>query len=72
MSNILKMEEDGLLYISRPPNKKFFRIALDYNMFVPNNSFVIIYKEEFDQLIIDKNKDKFPKYRRFVREVIFV
>lgn len=58
MSNILKMEEDGLLYIRRKPNNKFFYIALDYNMFVVDKGFIRIYKEEFDQLIGEKNKDK--------------
>lgn len=58
MSNILKMEEDGLLYIRRNSNKKFFCIVLDYNMFVVEKGFVRIYKEEFEQLLTDKNKDK--------------
>ena len=52
-SNILKMEEDGLLYVHADPNKKFFRITLEYEMFMPEKDFVKIYKEEFDQLMPD-------------------
>lgn len=58
MSNILKMEEDGLLYIRRKQNNKFFYIVLDYDIFVVDKGFIRIYKEEFDQLIGTKNKDK--------------
>lgn len=58
MANILKMEEDGLLYISRTPNNKFFRLTLDYDMFMPEKNFVVIYKEEFEQLVREKNRDK--------------
>lgn len=58
MSNILKMEEDELLRIRRKPKSKFFYIELDYNSFVVEKGFIRIYKEEFDQLINEKNKDK--------------
>lgn len=58
MLNILKMQEDGLVNIYQQPNKKFFYINLDYEMFMPEKEFVVIYKEEFDNLIADKVKDK--------------
>lgn len=58
MSNILKMAEDDLLSIRKKPNNKFFYIVLSYESFVINNGFIRIYKEEFDQLIGEKNKDK--------------
>jgi len=58
MSNILKMEEDGLLHMRKKQNNKFFYIVLDYNSFMAEKGFVRIYKEEFDQLIHEKNKDK--------------
>ena len=58
MLNILKMQEDGLVNIYQPPNKKFFYINLDYEMFMGEKDFVIIYKDEFDNLIADKSKDK--------------
>lgn len=58
MSNILKMAQDDLLCIRRKPNNKFFHIELNYESFVLEKGFVRIYKEEFDQLIGEKNKDK--------------
>ena len=58
MSNILQMEKDNLLIIVRDPKKKFFRIDLDYNMFMPQDNYVIIYKEEFDTLFNEKSRDK--------------
>lgn len=58
MSNILKMQEDGLLYVRREPGKKFFYIDLEYDIFIVEKNFVVIYKEEFDKLISDKSKDK--------------
>lgn len=58
MLNILKMEEDGLLHIRKKPNSKFFYIDLAYESFILDKGFVRIYKEEFDQLICEKNKDK--------------
>ena len=58
MSNILKMQEDGLLIVSRQPNKKFFYITLDYEAMMPENNFVVIYKQEFDALFNDTSRDK--------------
>ena len=58
MLNILKMEEDDLLSIRRKPNNKFFYISLNYEMFVLEKGFIRIYKEEYDRLIGEKNKDK--------------
>ncbi len=58
MSNIYKMEEDDYIFVIQHPGKKFFRIQLAYEWFMPETDFVIIYKQEFDQLIKDKSKDK--------------
>ena len=58
MSNILQMEKDDLLIIVRDPKKKFFRLDLDYDMFMPQDNYVIIYKEEFDTLFKEKSRDK--------------
>lgn len=58
MLNILQMEEDGLLSVRKESNKKFFYLVLNYESFVLKKGFVRIYKEEFDQLIGEKNKDK--------------
>lgn len=58
MSNILKMQEDDILSIHHYPNRKFFRIDLAYEAFMTTQDFVKIYKEEYDQLIDDKSKDK--------------
>lgn len=58
MSNILKMQEDDLLYIKREPNKKFFYIALNYEAIMPEKNFVVIYKQEFDNLFQDRSRDK--------------
>jgi hypothetical protein len=58
MSNILKMQEDGILSIQREPDKKFFHITLDYEFIMPEKNFVVIYKQEFDNLFLDKSRDK--------------
>jgi hypothetical protein len=58
MLNISKMEEDNLLSIRKKPNNKFFYISLNYEAFVLERGFVRIYKEEYDKLIVEKNKDK--------------
>lgn len=58
MLNILQMEEDGLLSVKKESDKKFFYLVLDYKSFVLEKGFIRIYKEEFDQLIGEKNKDK--------------
>ena len=58
MSNILKMEEDGILGGYRPPGRKFFYITLDYEYMMPDKNFVVIYKQEFDNLLQDRSRDK--------------
>ena len=58
MSNILMMAEDDLLHIKDVPDGKFFYIVLHYEKFVLDTGFVRIYKEEFEQLVGAKNKDK--------------
>lgn len=58
MSNILMMDGEDLISIRRKPGSKFFYIVLDANTFIADKGFVRIYKEEFEQLLPDKNKDK--------------
>lgn len=58
MSNILKMQEDGILSIQRQPDKKFFHITLDYESIMPEKNFVVVYKQEFDNLFTDRSRDK--------------
>ena len=58
MSNILQMRDDGFLHLREKPGNKFFYIVLDYDTFVIDKGFVRIYKEEFEQLLLEKNKDK--------------
>lgn len=58
MHNILQMQEDGYLHIRDKPGNKFFYIVLDYETFMMDKKFVRIYKEEFEKLISEKNKDK--------------
>ena len=58
MSNILKMQDDDLLYIKREPNKKFFHITLNYEAIMPEKNFVVIYRQEFDNLFQDRSRDK--------------
>lgn len=67
MANIFKMQEDGFIYIHQKPGSKFFEIKLDYNMFMPENEFVIIYRDEFDNLINDTSRDKLILLLYFIK-----
>ena len=58
MFNLYKMQEDGLLTIRHGNDKKFFWVSLDYDAFMPTESFVKIYKKEFDQLLDARSRDK--------------
>ena len=58
MMNLRKMEEDTYLHIRQNPNNKFFLIELNYEYFMPENNFTIIYKKEFDELLPEKTSDR--------------
>ena len=58
MSNLLRMQEDGLLQITRTKGSKFFWISLEYDIFVPQDDYTVIYKQEFDAVFDAKSRDK--------------
>lgn len=58
MSNLLRMQEDGILQITRVNGSKFFWISLEYDIFMPQDDYTIIYKKEFDAVFEEKSRDK--------------
>lgn len=79
MSNLRRMEEDGILIISQNPECKFFWIYLQYEIIMPEDNYIIIYKKEFEELLTRSDRDKMlavlcciKKYQHVKTKISFV
>ena len=56
MNNLLKMQEDGIIEIKNI-DQSFFWIALNKDVFMPQDNYAIIHFKEFEYIFTQQNRD---------------